>query len=925
LHKSIYKFIAIIFEVTKKVKKSKSPKLSLFQKLSLFFFDHIKTSVFIWISILLFGFFSYTTFMQREGFPQVNVPISTVQILYFADDKNTVDQQVTQPILNSIKDDGSVKKTTSNSTNNGAIIVVEHQDGYTSSEGSESVKNKLESSGTKLPESAQVNFGSIDAAKFNNKYDILVGVSAKNATTEELSIKSEEISQSLNEKFEEISSAETIKLVNTATNPVTGKSTTQQTKFDWLGTNINNQFEVNPSIIVGINLEDGTDIISFNKIFKEELSNINQKYSNDGIVVVEAAGFAENIEQQIKSLQKNLLEGLIIVVIVCFLFIGFKSGLVAALAMIITISMSLGIFYLTGISLNTITLFGLVLCLGLIVDDIVIVAESIDRERQRNKDARDSTAISIKKIATASTSGTLTTVLGFAPLLFFGGILGSFIRVLPITIIVSLFVSLFVSLTFVPFMSRFIHKPSGESSSKNNPFMYFRKAVSWLANLISKVILSANTTKRKITYSLLAVIFSLVVLLGSGPLYSKLKFDIFPTPKDSNELQIQFTFAPETTIEEAQEITKTANSKISAKLGDDISKLSYLGEANERQSTVNITLIPIEERETTSKEYLEKLSQELSSVEGADIYVSQVSAGPPKERLPFKVQITADDPAKANQVAKNLVNFLDNKTIERNNGTTAQINKTEYTGELVSITRINGERVVEVKAGFDADDTSALVQATQKAVEDEFITNEDYVLGLNESNFTFDFGSESQNQDSFSTVLISLPILVLVMYLLLAFQFRSFVQPLLILIAVPFSFFGVGLILSSTDNPLSFFTMIGFFALIGISVNNTILLTDFANQKRKEGYSPRQSMAQAIKERFRPLLTTTTTAIAALIPLALSDPFWENLAFTLIGGLISSAVLVIVAFPYYFLILEFFRSRFKVWYTKKRKKSYSSS
>ncbi|MCA9342793.1 efflux RND transporter permease subunit, partial [Candidatus Saccharibacteria bacterium] len=233
----------------------------------------------------------------------------------------------------------------------------------------------------------------------------------------------------------------------------------------------------------------------------------------------------------------------------------------------------------------------------------------------------------------------------------------------------------------------------------------------------------------------------------------------------------------------------------------------------------------------------------------------------------------------------------------------------EYTGEQVSITRVNGKRIVEVSANFDDDDVSALVQATQKEIEDNFLTNPDNLAGLDADTIEFDFGSETQNQESFESVLIAFPILVLAMYILLAVQFRSFFQPLLILIAVPFSFFGVAVALAATNNPLSFFVMVAFFALIGISVNNSILLTDYANQNRRAGMSPRYAMADALKQRTRPLITTSITSVLALMPLALSDPFWESLAFTLIGGLTASAILVLISFPYYYLGLEALRSR----------------
>ncbi len=132
-------------------------------------------------------------------------------------------------------------------------------------------------------------------------------------------------------------------------------------------------------------------------------------------------------------------------------------------------------------------------------------------------------------------------------------------------------------------------------------------------------------------------------------------------------------------------------------------------------------------------------------------------------------------------------------------------------------------------------------------------------------------------------------------------------QPLLIFTALPFAVFGVGLGLYLTDNVVSFFSMLGVFALIGISLNNTILLTDYANESQRQGMSPDDAMADALQARLRPLITTSITSVLALLPLALSDPFWEGLSFTLIFGLISSTFLVITVFPYYYLITEWLR------------------
>jgi multidrug efflux pump subunit AcrB len=148
---------------------------------------------------------------------------------------------------------------------------------------------------------------------------------------------------------------------------------------------------------------------------------------------------------------------------------------------------------------------------------------------------------------------------------------------------------------------------------------------------------------------------------------------------------------------------------------------------------------------------------------------------------------------------------------------------------------------------------------------------------------------------------------LVVMYVLLAFQFRSLLQPLLIFMAIPFSIFGIMLGLDLTENAISFFAMLGFFALVGLSIKNTILLTDFANQARKQGLSPIDSAVAALRERFRPLFATSMTAVVSLIPLALSSPFWEGLAVVLIFGLLSSTFLVVTVFPYYYLGAEYLR------------------
>jgi multidrug efflux pump subunit AcrB len=894
----------------------KTAKSTGISRLSVFFYKHFILSAVVWVSIFIFGILSYVVFLQRQGFPPVNVPVSIVQGVYFVNDKTRVDAQVSKPLTQAIQTLPEVKSVQSTSFENQATLIVQYNEGVNAKDGSRLVEDKVQS--VSLPQAAQLTFQPTDATRFNSKYDVLLSISAADKSVQQLEAIANDISSQLDQKLPQATLIETISPFKEAVNPVTGKLERQQSGFDWFGVRTEGNFVINQSVVIGIQTKDDEDVLGFDKALNTAIAEITKQDTYKNVSIVTAAGFASSIRDQISSLQQNLIEGLLIVVAVCLIFIGLRAGLLAAIGMLMTLSITAGILFVSGLSLNTITLFGLVLCLGLIVDDTVIMIEAIDTQRKKNKPLKEAIAIAARKVALASAAGTFTTVLGFAPLLFIGGILGDFIKILPITIIASLLTSLAVSLFFIPFVSRWLLGRGHQQS--NSVLDIIRRGIHSLGEVVARFIESATTRRKKITYSLISFAISIGFIMGTGPLFAQLKFDIFPTAKDANSIQIEYTFAPGTDTLSAQQITNHANGKIVTTLGDNIEKLTYQGNANSRQATANITLKPYDMRDLTANNMVGQLRDSLQEIHGARIVVSQVSAGPPKDQFPFRVQIPADDPVAANEVAEKLAEYLKSKAVTRPNGTTASVNEVEYTGEKVSVTRVDGQRIIEVKASFDAEDTSALVQAAEQSVRDDFLSNQANTRGINTDNVRFDYGNESANQESFKSILVVLPFLVLAMFVLLAIQFRSLLQPVLILIAVPFSFFGVAVALFVTDNPLSFFVMVAFFALIGISVNNSILLTDYANQGRRAGLSPRSAMAVAVRERMRPLLTTSATSILALLPLALTDPFWESLAVTLIGGLAASTILVIVSFPYYYLALEAVRSRVRLWLKQKRSK-----
>jgi HAE1 family hydrophobic/amphiphilic exporter-1 len=234
---------------------------------------------------------------------------------------------------------------------------------------------------------------------------------------------------------------------------------------------------------------------------------------------------------------------------------------------------------------------------------------------------------------------------------------------------------------------------------------------------------------------------------------------------------------------------------------------------------------------------------------------------------------------------------------------------TTFVASAEQVWRIDGEPMIEVRAQFDTDDTTGNLTAAEALLTQRYPADALRARGLDAGALAFDFGLESDNQDDFAALGIALVAAIILTIAFLTIQFRSLIQPLLVFLAVPFSFFGVFTLLERTDNPLSFFVMVGFIALIGVAVNNTILLVDAANQERRAGSTPAEAIGTAIERRFRPLLVTTATTVAGLLPLALADPFWESLCFVLIGGLISSTFLVLTAFPAMYLGIAAVRSR----------------
>jgi HAE1 family hydrophobic/amphiphilic exporter-1 len=903
------------FKKSKKSSASNQKKETYFQKFSLFFYDKKRFSLFAWLSLVLLGFLTYTTFIQRAGFPSVQVPISVVNANYFVDDKQLVDKSVALPISNSIQEIPEVKEVATTSNPNFMNALVTFDENITSQEGSKLVQEKL--ARLNLPERTTLTFQSIDASKFAFEYDMLAAVYSEKSKqlTPDQSSKATLLAQKIS-ALSVVKEAKVVEQVRSSLDSASGIKKEVKTSFDFVGIkNSSGSIEFYESVNIGIKLKEGEDLLEASSSIQKTIDDFSVTSDFEGYSATLSSDFAPIVRTQISSLQKSMLEGFLIVALISFILVSWRTGLATALTMVTVLLTTVLILYLFGLTLNVISLFALILSLGLIVDDATIIAESIDSNRKYSKNRREVVKESIGRIARASTAGTLTTIFAFVPMLFISGILGGFIRAIPITIITSLALSLIVSLSLLPFLARGFLLPKSEKKVKLNPV---QKGEKWIALKLATLIrYSGRDRKKGALITTFFILLSLVATMVGGTYFGKAGFDIFASEKDSNEILINASFVPASSIQESIKQSQTINQILQTE-SDNIESATYSGTGTDQSASISLLLTDLNEREDTSIQISERLQKQFDELKPKGITVSAASsgAGGASSDFPLEIRVLGDDVEKSNKLLGSIQQALQNEQFKTLSGKEFKVDKFLPSDPNRAIERIDSTRLTNIKVGFSIDSSTEVIEATRLFVEENF-NPKDYALP--KDSLQIDAGFEEDNQESFNSMLIAFPIMIVAMYLLLLIQFRSFLQPLFIFLAIPFSFLGVGMGLYFTNNAASFFVMLGFFALIGISVNNTILITDFANQERRKGIGRIDAIANALQLRFRPLLTTSITTVVALIPLAISDPFWQSLSVTLIFGVLSSTLLVILCFPYYLIVAEVFKSAGKKAKNKLRK------
>jgi multidrug efflux pump subunit AcrB len=861
----------------------------------------------VMIVVLIAGVSAFGFGLDREGFPPINTPISVVSGTYFVDDAEVVDQEVIVPLEAAFSEVEGVISTESIALPSSYSVVVEFESDISSDVGTA----RLVALGLEVPDGAEILYNPINAAKLVGQYDSLVSiVGPPNATPADFQEQAEQLSVYLAAEGD-VGVAAVRELETESIDPVSGATETRLTRFTRVALDSSGYDD---AIAIGLIRSETSDldVLEFSDLIESRLASAESPL-DDGFSAAITADFATSVRQQLSSLTTNLLTGLLAVALVSLLLIGWRVAVMTTGFMALVMMGALIGLWVFGYSLNTITLFGLILTLGLLVDDAIVISESIDSSRDDPSPQEDGRRLGVvrtalERVGSASLAGTLTTVVVFSPMLFVGGILGEFIRSIPATVIITLILSFIFSIVFIPAVARVFLLKGGPS---NNPIVRGEKVVARAAGRLAAYPWRNGWKGRFAGMGMASV--ALVAIAAGGMIAGSLPFSIFPAGKDASGLAISAEFPLGTSIEEAQDISDEVDTVVLSVLGEELDRSQYV-RGNERVTEIFIDLTPIGSRSTKAPTFVDRIEADFETMipayPGLRLTVGQTENGPPLLEYPFATQIEVSDAASiaaGQQLAEDIRDNLQGREFKSGGGTV------RVTDAIVStdgeIARADGQQFIEVRAQYDEDQgISGILNDTQLLVEEDFTATEIESRGLSAEAVTFDFGLESDNQDDFAGLIVAGVIALGLMLILIAIQFRSVAQALLIFLAIPLSFLGVFGALKLTDNPQSFLSGVGFIALIGVAVNNTILLVDSANQRRRAGASAGEAIQHAVTSRFRPLITTTVTTVVGLLPLAIGDPFWESLGFTLMGGLVSSTVFVLLCFPTFYLGLESVRT-----------------
>ncbi len=471
----------------------------------------------------------------------------------------------------------------------------------------------------------------------------------------------------------------------------------------------------NPSenaLTLNVYKKTGSDVTVIGEAVKKRIKEL-QETTLTGASVVISFDAAELVNKDLRELTKVGFETVILVMIVLFLTIGWREAIVAGLSIPLSFVIAFIGLYASGNTINFISLFSLILAIGILVDSGIVVAEAIHTRIRKFGNVYEAAVASIQEYGWPLTAGTMTTVAVFAPLFFLSGITGQFISSIPFTIIFVLVASIFVALGMVPLLAILLTKNKAtETGGKLSELQekYFLKAQAWY-----KGFLGAILANRKIQNQFLILLGVAFVVSIALPITGILKVQFFP--QDDQDFVIVSVEKPQGTpllqtdlaVREVEEVlyeqnviesfitTVGASSAFSASGGGSNTKIA------------NITVLLKDDRNQTSTEIMEELRTKLTFLTSAIIKVDQGNAGPPSG-APVLITFKGDNldqlsllTNKAEKILQGIPGTVDIETSLRDNGVQFDININKAKASQYGLTAAQVAQILRISvSGINA-------------------------------------------------------------------------------------------------------------------------------------------------------------------------------------------------------------------------------
>ena len=723
----------------------------------------------------------------------------------------------------------------------------------------------------------------------------------------------------------------------------------------------------------------------------------------EGAVLTPVNDYSVILKERLGILETNALFGLTLVVLMLLLFIGWRNAMFAALGIPVAFMATFWFMSIAGYSLSGVSLFGLILVVGIVVDDAIVVIENIYRHIEAGEPPKVAAIRGAQEVGWPVLAASLTTICAFGPLMFMSGTAGQFMRIVPIMAIMVLIASLFEVFVILPAHIAEWGKAkthTGRSRLDNlrvrsqgaftlsvritGFFVWFGTIFDLIRNRYVRIL--KITIRHRYAFVGSVLFIGLITCVGAFLVLDK---ELFPG-EDFPQFYVKAEMPPSYGIQETtaimaqiEDAAKTLPSSDVAAIVSNIgvhTPTSGMAEGITYGSNfgeVIIELTPKQERKRGTDEIITELRSKTTAISGIEQlnFITQEGGPPQGADVEVKVkgarfeQLTKladvlketllqmdgvydirDDfrigksevriylkPEKAHQYGLTTLQIAQTvrTAIEGAKATTYREadeaidvvvkyeentlkNLTELNNLLIAtptgaivplkdvadiaeekgyadIRRFDGERAITVYASVDTKKTTA-VKVNQVLIS-AFADVETLYPG-----YQLDFrGVFDEIRDSFAELWKLFIVGLLLIYMVLGAQFKSFIQPIVIMFAVPFGMIGamVGLLLANAT--LSMVAMFGIVALAGIVVNDSIVLIDFINKRREKGHNRWYAILKGGSVRLRPIVLTTVTTVFGLIPMALGlggkSPIWMPMANTIIFGLTFATTMTLFVMP----------------------------